>query len=98
LDEGAHKFGQSWADTQKTFAFQMKAMRGDLDALMIKLGLKLIPVAQKFLSFLGDLGKSVGPEASDVLKSMGDEGGAALDALSGGLKLAAPFLKEMAAG
>jgi TP901 family phage tail tape measure protein len=96
LNEGAHKFGSAWEDTKKTFQFQMKAMRGELDSLMIQLGVKLIPVASKFLGFLSDVAKN--GAVKDVLKSMGDEGGAALDALAGGAKVAAPFLKEIASG
>src|SRR5581483_7835033 len=96
LNEGAHKFGQSWEDTKKTFQFQMKAMRGELDSLMIKLGIKLIPVAEKFLHFLTDVSKN--SAVTDVLKSMGDEGSAAFDLLGGAMKVAAPFAKELLAG
>lgn len=46
LAEGAHKFGQSWEDTKKTFAFQMKALQSGFDALAITVGLKLIPPLQ----------------------------------------------------
>ncbi|WP_432019919.1 phage tail tape measure protein [Streptomyces sp. 1222.5] len=52
LEEGAHKFGGAWADTQKTFAFQMKALQGSFDALMISVGTKLIPPLQSFVTLL----------------------------------------------
>lgn len=96
LNEGAHKFGQSWEDTKKTFQFQMNAMKSELDSLMIKIGIKLIPVAEKFLKFLTDVSKS--GDVKDVLKTIGDEGSAAFDMLGAGLKIAAPFLKEVIAG
>lgn len=96
LEEGAHHFGKSWEDTKKTFAFQTKAMKGELESLGIQLGVKLMPVASKFLSFLTDVSKN--QAVKDVLKTMADEGGAAFDALAGGLKVAAPFLTELAHG
>lgn len=96
LEEGAHHFGQSWEDTKKTFAFQTKAMKSELESLGIQLGVKLMPVASKFLSFLTDVSKN--DAVKDVLKTMADEGGAAFDALAGGLKVAAPFLTELAHG
>jgi hypothetical protein len=52
LEEGAHKFGNAWEDTQKTFAFQMKALQAGFDALMITVGEKLIPPVQAFVSLL----------------------------------------------
>ncbi|MEU1445514.1 phage tail tape measure protein [Streptomyces mirabilis] len=52
LEKGAKNFGQSWADTQKTFAFQMKQLQTSFDALMIGLGEKLIPPLQSFISLL----------------------------------------------
>ena len=96
LEEGAHKFGQSWEDTKKTFAFQTKAMKGELESLGIQLGVKLMPIASKFLGFLTDVSKN--KAVQDVLKTMADEGGAAFDVLAGGLKVASPFLTELAHG
>lgn len=52
LEEGANKFGEAWKDTQKTFAFQMKALQGSFDSLMISMGTKLIPPLQAFVSLL----------------------------------------------
>ncbi|TVZ96526.1 phage tail tape measure protein [Streptomyces sp. BK340] len=52
LAEGANKFGSAWADTQKTFAFQMKSLQSSFDALMISIGTKLIPPLQSFVSLL----------------------------------------------
>ncbi|MFF5404628.1 phage tail tape measure protein [Streptomyces misionensis] len=52
LAEGANKFGDAWAGTQKTFAFQMKALQASFDALMITLGNKLIPPLQSFVSLM----------------------------------------------
>ncbi|MFF7754364.1 phage tail tape measure protein [Streptomyces sp. NPDC007971] len=49
---GANKFGEAWAATQKTFAFQTKALQASFDALMITLGNKLIPPLQAFVSLL----------------------------------------------
>jgi phage tail tape measure protein, TP901 family, core region len=52
LAEGANKFGDAWAGTQKTFAFQMKALQASFDALMITVGQKLIPPVQAFVSLM----------------------------------------------
>jgi len=52
LTEGAHGFGAAWATTQKTFAVQMKRMEDGVKALMIGIGMKLIPVLQSLVSFL----------------------------------------------
>ena len=52
LEKGAKGFGTAWADTQKTFAFQMKALQASFDALMISVGEKLIPPLQAFVSVL----------------------------------------------
>lgn len=52
LDAGAKGFGKSWADTQKTFAFQMKQLQASFDALMISVGEKLIPPVQSFVHLL----------------------------------------------
>ncbi|MFH8336970.1 phage tail tape measure protein [Streptomyces sp. AM6-12] len=52
LAEGANKFGDAWAGTTKTFAFQMKALQASFDALMITLGSKLIPPLQSFVSLM----------------------------------------------
>lgn len=52
LEEGAKNFGKSWADTQKTFAFQMKALQASFDALMISVGEKIIPPLQSFIHLL----------------------------------------------
>ena len=99
LNEGAHKFGDAWKETQKTFAFQMKALQGDFDSMMIRLGEKLIPVVQKFVDFLkGPFADAVGPVASEAFHMLEAEGGAAMAVLSKGLKVATPFLKDLAAG
>ncbi|MES9522471.1 phage tail tape measure protein [Streptomyces capoamus] len=52
LAEGANKFGDAWKSTQKTFAFQMKALQASFDALMISMGEKLIPPLQSFVGLL----------------------------------------------
>lgn len=52
LEAGANKFGDAWANTQKTFAFQMKALQASFDALMISLGTKLMPPLQAFVNLL----------------------------------------------
>ncbi|MFJ6667409.1 phage tail tape measure protein [Streptomyces sp. NPDC091383] len=52
LAEGANKFGDAWAGTTKTFAFQMKALQASFDALMITLGSKLIPPLQAVVSLM----------------------------------------------
>ncbi|MEV7389632.1 phage tail tape measure protein [Streptomyces sp. NPDC091215] len=52
LEKGAKNFGQSWADTQKTFAFQSKQLQTSLDALMISLGEKLIPPLQSVVTLM----------------------------------------------
>ncbi|MFF4356908.1 phage tail tape measure protein [Streptomyces sp. NPDC001604] len=52
LEKGAKGFGQSWADTQKTFAFQTKQLQASFDALMITVGEKLIPPVQSFVNLM----------------------------------------------
>jgi TP901 family phage tail tape measure protein len=52
LDAGAKNFGKSWADTQKTFAFQLKQLEMGFQALMIGVGEKLIPPTQAFIHLL----------------------------------------------
>ncbi|MFD6998798.1 phage tail tape measure protein [Streptomyces mirabilis] len=52
LEKGAKGFGQAWADTQKTFAFQTKQLQASFDALMITVGEKLIPPLQAFVGML----------------------------------------------
>jgi TP901 family phage tail tape measure protein len=52
LEKGAKGFGQAWADTQKTFAFQTKALQASFDALMISIGEKIIPPLQSFVSLM----------------------------------------------
>jgi TP901 family phage tail tape measure protein len=54
LEEGAKNFGKSWADTQKTFAFQVKSLEMSFDALMIGVGQKIIPPLQSFIHTLGE--------------------------------------------
>ncbi|MGW1808247.1 phage tail tape measure protein [Streptomyces sp. NPDC002078] len=49
---GAKNAGQAFADTQKTFAFQAKALQASFDALMITLGNKLMPPLQSFVSLM----------------------------------------------
>jgi TP901 family phage tail tape measure protein len=99
LQEGANKFGSAWKDTQKTFAFQMKALQGSFDSLMIKIGLKLIPVVQRFVKFLNDdFAKGAGPLASEALQVLGTVGGAALESLGVAFKIVKPFLSEIVHG
>ncbi|WP_275901606.1 phage tail tape measure protein [Streptomyces sp. S1D4-20] len=52
LEKGAKGFGQAWADTQKTFAFQTKRLQTSFEALMITVGEKLIPPLQAFVGML----------------------------------------------
>lgn len=52
ITKGAKNFSQSWEDTKKTFAFQMKSMQTGFEALMIGLGQKIIPPLQSFIGFL----------------------------------------------
>ncbi|MER7838446.1 phage tail tape measure protein [Streptomyces sp. NPDC096040] len=52
LTAGANKFGDAWAATQKTFAFQTKALQASFDALMITVGNKLIPPVQSFVNLM----------------------------------------------
>jgi TP901 family phage tail tape measure protein len=99
LEEGANKFGKSWTDTTKTFAFQMKQLQGEFDSFMIKLGEKLIPYVEKFVQFMkGPFADAVGPVAKEAFKILTTAGGSAFKALGAGLKIAAPFLKDLAAG
>ncbi|MFD5818114.1 phage tail tape measure protein [Streptomyces sp. NPDC127038] len=49
---GANKFGGAWATTQKTFAFQMKALQAGFDALAITVGTKLMPPLQSVVGVM----------------------------------------------
>jgi TP901 family phage tail tape measure protein len=44
LEQGANGFGDAWKATQATFSQQMKELQGSLDAMMISLGEKLLPI------------------------------------------------------
>jgi TP901 family phage tail tape measure protein len=59
LEEGAKNFGKSWADTQKTFAFQVKSLEMSFDALMIGVGQKIIPPLQSFIHTLSEHKRAV---------------------------------------
>jgi TP901 family phage tail tape measure protein len=52
LEEGAKNFSQSWEDTKKTFAFQMKSLEMSTQALLITIGEKLIPPVRAFVDLL----------------------------------------------
>lgn len=52
ISKGAKTFSQSWEDTKKTFAFQMKSMQTGFEALMIGVGQKIIPPLQSMIGFL----------------------------------------------
>jgi TP901 family phage tail tape measure protein len=52
LDKGAKNFSQSWEDTKKTFAFQMKSLETGFQAFLIGVGQKIIPPLQAFIGFL----------------------------------------------
>ncbi len=52
ITKGAKTFSQSWEDTKKTFAFQMKSLETGFQALMIGIGEKIIPPLQAFIGFL----------------------------------------------
>lgn len=52
LEAGAKNAGKAFADTQKTFAFQVKSLEASFDALMITVGQKLIPPVQDFMDLL----------------------------------------------
>lgn len=52
--KGSKNFSQSWADTTKTFAFQMRSLETGLEALAIGIGNKLIPPLQATIGFLKD--------------------------------------------
>lgn len=75
LEEGANKFGQAWADTQKTFSQQMKEMDASLQALMISFGEKLLPTLQKATSYF--------LAHRDVLLKVAEAVGGAVVALAG---------------
>lgn len=52
ITKGAKTFSQSWEDTKKTFAFQMKSLETGFEALMIGIGEKIIPPLQAFIGLL----------------------------------------------
>ncbi|MDH6116916.1 TP901 family phage tail tape measure protein [Kitasatospora sp. GAS204A] len=54
LAAGANGFGDAWAATQKTFSQQMKELQGSVDALMISIGEKMLPVLGNFVQALLD--------------------------------------------
>ena len=66
-----------------------------IDGLAYALNDKLLPA---FGRFSGEWAAAVGPLFEQGFRALGDIGGAALDTLAGGLRLAAPFLKDLAEG
>lgn len=86
LAAGAKNFGKSWADTQKTFAQQVKELEAGFDALMISVGEKLIPPVQSFVHLLAEHRTAV--EASVV----------ALAGLAAATVAVAVAMKAVAAG
>lgn len=93
LEEGANKFGDSWADTQKTFAFQMKALQGSFDALMISVGTKLIPPLQAVVTLLLEHKGAATAAAAGFAGLL-----ASVVAVSGAMKVAAGVQMLWAAG
>lgn len=52
LEKSSKGFGQSWADTQKTFNQQLHQTEQSLVAMGTKLGLVLLPYVQRFLGWV----------------------------------------------
>ncbi|MFJ9353765.1 hypothetical protein [Streptomyces mirabilis] len=66
-----------------------------LDGLAYALNIKLLPALGRFA---GEWAKSMGPLFEQGLKLLGDIGGAALDTLTSGLKVASPLMHDLAEG
>jgi predicted nucleic acid-binding Zn-ribbon protein len=66
-----------------------------IDGLAYALNDKLLPGLGKFI---GEYSKATGPLFQQGFKLLGDVGGAALDTLTGALKVASPFLHDLAEG
>ncbi|MFE4991431.1 hypothetical protein ACFRH4_08775 [Streptomyces mirabilis] len=66
-----------------------------LDGLAYALNIKLLPALGRFA---GEWAKSMGPLFEQGLKLLGDIGGAALDTLTRGLKVASPLMHDLAEG
>lgn len=84
LEAGAKNFAQSWADTKKTAAFQLKQIQTGFEALAISIGEKLLPAVQKTLSFLSQHRTAVTGTAEAMLGLA-----AAAVAVSAGMKTVA---------
>lgn len=59
LTKGANQFGAAWTRTQHTAQQQWNQLRASADAFLIQAGQKLLPVAQKVMSFLAGNTKTV---------------------------------------
>ena len=59
VDKGSKSFGDSWAAQQKTFAQEWDEVKASIDAVLIKLGLKLIPVLQDVFGWVGQVGTAL---------------------------------------
>lgn len=84
LEEGAKNFSQSWADTKKTVAFQLKQLETGFEALTISIGEKLLPKVQASLHFLSQHRQGA-TQAAEALLGLA----AAAIAVSAALKLIA---------
>ena len=85
---GALKFGSDWKATKNTVAFQVSSLKAGFDALEIKVGKALLPIAMKILkwfnahwpqisnavSHLGAVFTTVGNAISDVFKMFDGSG------------------------
>jgi len=76
LEKGANKFGDAWSTTAETTQQKWKDLKASWDALLIRLGEGLEPVAKKVLDGLNKLmqgfnSKKFQDEADKISKSMG---------------------------
>lgn len=54
ITEGASNFGNAWEQTKNTTKQQFDQMKGAMDALMIEIGSKLLPVVMSLIHFFED--------------------------------------------
>ena len=54
IEKGAAGFGSAWDRTKATVGVELDQLKATFDALMITIGDKVLPVAERFLKFLAD--------------------------------------------
>lgn len=70
MDKGVNKFAAAWTTTKATLSQQFKGIEGGLDALLIRIGEKLVPQVSNFISLLESRGKPVAAAFSSAMSGI----------------------------